>query len=235
MAKDAKKLTSDSLAVGYVRVSTERQADSGLGLEAQESAIKDAAKRLGLTLAASYRDEGLSGSLPLSERPGLLDAVSALKPGMVLLVARRDRLARDMVISALVEREVAKRKAKLVSAAGEGSELDGPSGELVRAILDAVAQHERAQIALRTRLALRAKKARGERAGNCPFGFKAESTGKLVPEPTEQEVIELARRLRRRGHSFRAVVAKLRAKGKVGRTGKPLGLRQVWHLLRRGE
>jgi DNA invertase Pin-like site-specific DNA recombinase len=224
--------TEAGRAWGYIRVSKDRQVESGLGLEAQRAAIDETAKKLGLEVAHVYADEGLAGDLPLAERPGLLDCVAAVKRGDVLIVARRDRLGRDVVNVALVEREVMKRGAKVVSAAGEGSELEGPSGALVRTILDACNVHEKAVLALRTRAALQAKKARGERAGNVPFGFKATRRGKLVIEHDEQKVIATARRLRARGNSFRDVVEKLRAKGVVGRTGKPLCLRQVFNLLR---
>jgi len=77
-------------AFGYLRVSTDAQADSGLGLEAQRSAITAAAARLGLDLGDVFTDAGLSGALELEDRPGLFAAVNALKRGDTLLVAKRD-------------------------------------------------------------------------------------------------------------------------------------------------
>ncbi len=220
-------------AVGYVRCSTDAQAESGLGLAAQRTAIEEAAKRLAVALEAVHADEGLSGTLPIDERPGLLDAVGSLRRGDTLLVARRDRLGRDVVNVALVEREVARRGAKIVSAAGEGSELEGPTGQLVRTILDAVNAFERAQIALRTRAALRAKRAKGFRAGEVPFGFRALLDGRLEPEPREQDVISLVRSLRASGLTFAAIVVALRERGAVGRTGRPLNTTQVGRILQR--
>jgi DNA invertase Pin-like site-specific DNA recombinase len=86
-------------AVGYVRVSTEDQARSGLGLEDQRAAIKAAAERLRLQLIGIHADEGLSGGLEASERPGLMAALGELKRGDVLLVAKggspREGHARD--------------------------------------------------------------------------------------------------------------------------------------------
>lgn len=214
---------------GYVRVSTGAQAESGLGLEAQREAIRAAAAKLG-ELSAVHEDAGLSGGLPLAERPGLLDAVSALEEGDVLLVARRDRLGRDVVNVALVEREVARRGARIVSAAGEGSELEGPTGNLVRTILDAVNAYEKAAIALRTRAALRAKRARGERSGNVPWGFRALEDGKLVAEPGEASATVVVRELRAAGKTFREIAGELPARGILGRTGRPLTLKRVHAL-----
>jgi DNA invertase Pin-like site-specific DNA recombinase len=221
-----------SKAYGYRRCSTGQQAESGLGLEAQTAAIEEAAKRLSLDLAGIFTDAGLSGGLPLAERPALLDVVNLLEPGDTLLVARRDRLGRDVVNVALVEREVSKRGAKIMSAAGEGSELEGPTGALVRTILDAVSQHEKSTIALRTRLALRAKLARGERLGNAPFGFRPGAGGQLEPEPREAEIVALIRELREQGLTERGIAAELRERGTVGRTGRPLGHVQVHRVLR---
>jgi DNA invertase Pin-like site-specific DNA recombinase len=67
--------------VVYLRVSTEEQGESGLGLEAQEAACRAAASRLGMEIACIHRDE-LTGSTPLHKRPGLMDAIAALTRGV---------------------------------------------------------------------------------------------------------------------------------------------------------
>lgn len=95
-----------SRAIGYIRVSTQQQADSQLGLEAQHAAITDAAQRLKTTLAQVCADAGLSDTLDIADRPGLADALNALRRGDTLIVAKRDRLARDVFLSVLIEREV---------------------------------------------------------------------------------------------------------------------------------
>jgi DNA invertase Pin-like site-specific DNA recombinase len=80
-------------AVAYLRVSTDEQAESRAGLEAQLHAITRHCERHGLTLAGTFSDEGVSGAAQLDKRPGLLDAVNAVTRGAVLLVSKRDRLA----------------------------------------------------------------------------------------------------------------------------------------------
>ena len=93
----------------YVRVSTDEQRRSGLGIEAQESSIRQAAARHGYTLAAIQRDEGISGNKALDHRPGLLSAIAALKRGDVLIVAKRDRLSRGGVSHTAVIEAAIKR------------------------------------------------------------------------------------------------------------------------------
>jgi DNA invertase Pin-like site-specific DNA recombinase len=72
-------------------------------------------------------DAGTSGSLAIEDRPVLVDAVAVLRRGDVLLVAKRDRLRRDVIAVAMIERLIATRGARIVSAAGEGTESDDPA------------------------------------------------------------------------------------------------------------
>lgn len=209
-------------AIGYLRVSTDEQRVSGLGLEAQRSSLAAAAKRLGLELAQVHADEGLSGSLPPAQRPGLMAALVALGKGDVLLVAKRDRLARDVLEVGLLERELRRKRARVVSAAGEGTESDDPSSLLQRGIVDLFAEHERQMIRARTKAALRAKRARGERAGALPFGFALGADGKLVDVPEEQVALLLMKTHRLAGESLRAIARLLTERGY-----RPRG--RAWH------
>jgi DNA invertase Pin-like site-specific DNA recombinase len=164
-------------AIAYLRVSTDQQADSGLGLDAQRRAIEQAAQRHGLAMTAVYQDAGISGK-DIESRPGLLEAVNALKRGDVLLIAKRDRLGRDVVAVALIERLITRKGAKVLSAAGEGTDSDDPTALLMRRIVDAFGEYERLLIGARTKSALRAKRARGLRAGNVPFGYASVRTAR---------------------------------------------------------
>src|SRR5690242_12478196 len=86
--------------VGYLRVSTDRQAEEGLGLDVQEHAIRSWAKQEGHRISLWARDEGMSGSNGVETRVGLLDALGAIQSGAArgLVVYRLDRLARDLVL-----------------------------------------------------------------------------------------------------------------------------------------
>ncbi len=174
-------ITYSRSAVLYARCSTDEQPDSRLGLEAQRSAIETYCTREGLEIRSKHADEGISGSkgiaksgsLDLEARPGLMEAISELQKGDVLLVAKRDRLGRDVVLSALLERLVARKGARIISASGEGTSDDDPSSMLMRRIVDAFGEYERLLIGARTKAALKAKRDRGESCGNVPYGFRA--------------------------------------------------------------
>jgi DNA invertase Pin-like site-specific DNA recombinase len=209
-------------AIGYIRVSTDQQRESGLGLEAQRASIEQTARRLQLTLAGTFTDAGLSGSLSINDRPGLADALNSLRRGDVFIVAKRDRLARDSFLSVLIEREAAKKGARIVSAAGEGTDTDDPTATFTRRILDAVAELERSLIAARTRAALRAKRARGERAGNIPLGFTVNGDGRtLYADAHEQQIVVLMQECHAAGYTLRAIANELNRKGFTTRTGHP--------------
>jgi DNA invertase Pin-like site-specific DNA recombinase len=229
-------------ATAYLRVSTDEQASSGLGLDAQRAAIEDAARRQGLTVTAWHTDAGLSGSLPPEERPGLTAALGSLAKGSVLLVAKRDRLARDVLVMCLLERDLARRGCRIVSAAGEGTETEGPAGFLQRTMLDGIAQYERLLIASRTKSALGAKRHAGEKTGgHVPYGYRIAGHrirgGKSVPvletDPAEQSVIERICRLWRAGHTVRWIARELDAAGVASRSGKPWAHQLVAKIVQR--
>lgn len=206
-------------AVAYLRVSTDAQVASGLGLDAQRAAITSAASRLGLTVASWHTDEGVSGGVSLDARPGLLSALDALRRGDVLVVAKRDRIGRDVLVSAMVERLAVRKGARIVSAAGEGTDGDTPADILMRQMLDAFSEFERRIIGARTKSALQAKRARGYRAGTVPFGYVADATGRLTPTPAEQRVLSLVRELRAAGYTLVAIADELNAQGFQTRRG----------------
>jgi DNA invertase Pin-like site-specific DNA recombinase len=207
-------------AVAYRRVSTTDQADSGLGLDAQQTVIAAAAQRLNMTLIETFTDAGLSGSLGVEQRPGLADALNALTRGDTLLVAKRDRIARDAFLAVLVEREAARKGARIVSAAGEGTENDDPAAVFTRRILDAVSELERALIASRTRAAMAEAKKRGQLVGRVPWGHTVGQDGRmLVPNENELVVLERIRWLRARGFTLQNIAEKLNDEGRRNRAG----------------
>jgi DNA invertase Pin-like site-specific DNA recombinase len=224
------------LAVAYLRASTD---DQRLSPEAQRAAIEAWAKRAGVTVVAWHHDHGVSGAAAPAERPELLAALADLQAHAagVLVVAKRDRLARDVMHVAMIERMVAGSGASIVSAAGEGTDADpsDPTGLLLRRMVDAFAEYERAIIAARTRAALAAKAARGEVSGPVPYGKRVaggaaparEADGRravrrLEPDAHEQAMVDRARALVATGLSLRAAAARLAAEGFVGRTGHTL-------------
>lgn len=197
------------LAIGYVRVSTSKQADSGLSIEAQRAHITSHCESSGLSLLEIYEDAGVSGSCPVADRPGLMQALARAREigATQLVVAKLDRLSRSPFVLLTLEAETKRAGLRLTSAAGEGTEDDDPASVLVRRMLQAVAEHELAMISARTKAALAQKKARGERLGRPPYGFSVQQ-GDLVPNDSFPMLYE-AYRLRSRGLTMRAIVDRM--------------------------
>lgn len=204
------------VAVGYIRVSTEDQA---LGPDAQRAALATYCERHGLTLAVVHSDLGVSGAAKLDKRPGMVAALAALKEhgAGVLLVAKRDRLARDVMTAAMIESAAERVGARILSAAGEGTDADDndPAALLMRRMVDAFAEYERAMIALRTRAALAVKAKRGEKTGgDLRIGEALAADGLHVEEDADEaRAVAAIRALRADGLSIRAIVARVNAAG----------------------
>ena len=222
-------------AVAYIRVSTSDQHTSGLGEAAQESAVRACAARLGLTLQEPIYRDVMTGTdkKALENREGLMGAIAALKRGSVLLVAKLDRISRgDIVAAAMVERLVLKKGARILSVGGEGTGDDDPSSVLMRRICQGFAEYEAALISMRTKAALRAKRARGERAGSTPFGFAVadEESGRLEPIPAQQATLAAMRGWREAGLSYQDIARELNEQGydpQRGRKWWPSSVRAV--------
>lgn len=216
MTKTATK-TSTAPVYGYVRVSTSDQS-----VDAQYRAIAEWAKRENTVVSQYFVDFGVSGGAPVDSRPGLVAAIQAVGAtrGARLVVAKRDRLARDIVVAAVVERALARTGGAVVSAAGEGNG-DDPSSAMMRGIIDVFAQYERAVIRQRTRAALAAKSARGEAIGTAPLGTTNQE-GVLVSNEDEKTAIDAILTLRAEGLSIRRIAATLDERGIPARGGR-------WH------
>ena len=127
-----------------------------------------------------------------------------------LVVAKGDRLARDVMISAMVSRLVEKAGATIQSADGVGNGT-GPEADLFRNLLACFAQFERSLIRSRTKAALAVKKAKSERVGSIPLG-KIEVNGKLVDGP-EAAAVARAKALRAEGLSYQKIANALASEG----------------------
>jgi DNA invertase Pin-like site-specific DNA recombinase len=176
----------------------------------------------------------VSGGLPLEQRPALLAALDTIRSGDVLLVAKRDRLGRDVLNVAMIERLVERRGARVVSAAGEGSDDDTPTGKLMRQIIDAFAEYERAVIRARTKSAMGIAKKQGRRVGHVPWGQRVGDDGRtLLPNPSEVAILEEIRWLRARGFTLIGICDALNEKGLRNRAGGIFKPSHVGQLLER--
>jgi DNA invertase Pin-like site-specific DNA recombinase len=183
--------------VGYLRVSTDRQAEHGFGLDVQEHSVRQWPRQHGHRLVAVHRDEGVKGSNGLDSRLGLADALAAIRDrrAEALLVPRLDRLARDLVLQETLIGEVRRLGGQVFSCSDAEAEFlvddpADPSRRLIRQILGAVNEYERSMITLRMRGGRERKRAAGGYAGDGSptYGWRAVDKA-LVPVEAEQRVI----------------------------------------------
>jgi DNA invertase Pin-like site-specific DNA recombinase len=178
----------DERVIGYIRVSTDEQATSGAGLEAQRAAILAEAERRGWHLVEMIEDAGYSGKS--LRRPGIVAALDALahKRADTLVVAKLDRLSRSMLdFAGLMDR--AAREHWALVALDVGVDTTTPSGEAMANVMATFAQFERRLIAQRTRDALAQKRLAGVRLGR-PRRLPTEVLRRIVT--ARQEGLTLA-------------------------------------------
>lgn len=198
-------------AVAYYRVSTSRQGQSGLGLEAQKQAVDDFLNVKGWHLTSSYT-EIESGKR--KDRPELAEAIAhAKRIKGKLVIAKLDRLARNVhFISGLMETGV------------DFLAVDMPTADrFMLHVYAAMAEEEGRRISQRTKAALKAAKARGVELGK---------NGKVLAEKNKTEAVAFARdlapvikQLKTEGHkTVRAISEALNERGIPSREGK------MWHL-----
>jgi DNA invertase Pin-like site-specific DNA recombinase len=183
--------------VGYVRVSTDEQATSGLGLDAQRAAITEECQRRGWDLVEMFEDAGASGK-SLVGRPALQDALRAVKShdASALVVAKLDRLSRSLLdFAALMED--ARTEGWALVALDIGVDTTTPSGEMIANVMATFAQFERRMIGQRTKDALAVKKGQGVKLGR--------------PRSVSDHVVRRIRRERKTGKSLRAIADRLNA------------------------
>ena len=217
--------------IAYLRVSTDKQADKGISLEAQEEKARAYASLYDLDLIEVIIDAGESAKT--LDRPGLQRALSMLKTGKAdaLLVVKLDRLTRSVVdLGKLIETYFAPGKAALMSVS-EQIDTRSAAGRLVLNILASVSQWERETIAERTRDAMRHKQANGEYiGGEAPYGFKLVA-GELIADEAEQEVIQKAKTYHAEGLSLRKIAAELDKQGIKTRRGSIFAANQIKRMV----
>lgn len=206
-------------AIGYIRVSTEEQANSGLGLDAQKLRIEAQASALGYELSEIIEDAGKSGKD--LNRPGaqrILELVKT-KAADAVIVLKLDRLTRSVRDLGLLLDLFTKSEVALI-AVTESLNTSTASGRFMVHLLGSVAQWERETISERTTAALAVKRARGERLGGyAPYGWD-DVGGKLVRNEHEQRGIKSMIEAHRAGCSLRQIADKMEYFGYPTKNGK---------------
>ena len=226
-------MTAKTKVIGYVRVSTTKQAESGLSLEAQQEKIESYAKLYDLELVSVVVDAGVSAKT--LDRDGLNRAFEMMRAGKAdsLLVVKLDRLTRSVKdLGALVETYFSEKSGYSLLSVSDHIDTRTAAGRLVLNVLASVSQWEREATGERTSEALKAKYRRGEYCGGrLRYGYENKG-GQIVRHEKEQEALALARRLKEQALSYRAIAEKLEAEGFVNRKGNRLSTSVISNMLK---
>lgn len=214
----------ERIAVVYVRVSTERQAQEGVSMEAQEAKCRAWCDALGYRIAGTFTDAGISGKR-MDTRPGLLAALdNACREKAALVVYSLSRLARSTRDALAISERLDKAGADLVSLT-EKIDTTTAAGKMVFRMLAVLSEFERDLVSERTKAALSHKRSTGHKTGGeVPFGYTVTEDGRLIADEDEQEALSLIRELRGKGYTLRAICAELKRKGIHTKTGAV-----AWH------
>jgi DNA invertase Pin-like site-specific DNA recombinase len=225
-------MPAKSPALIYLRVSGRGQID-GDGFDRQREALQRYARTNALEIIQEYRDEGVSGTRELADRPGLaalLDHVES-NGAKVVLVERADCLARDLMISEVIIDQFMRAGARVLTEDGADltSGSDDPTRTLIRQVLGAVAQFEKSVLVLKLRAARQRQRRRtGRCEGRKPFGTRP---GESV---TLERIMELRRKPKGRPRlSVAAIANVLNEEGRSTRTGRPWAPGTVHAILQR--
>ena len=204
-------------AFAYLRVSGKSQIE-GDGFKRQLEAIQAYSKAQDIKIVRVFEERGVSGSKDLTDRPALIDMMSALLSNgvKVVLVEKSDRLARDLMIQETIIGDMRKRGLELISVHEPDLLQDDPTRTLLRQMMGAIAQYEKAMLVLKLRGARnRIKAAGGHGEGNRPFGsYEGES-----------DTLERMKALRTEhpDWSYSKLASQLDTEGKLPRSGR------TWH------
>jgi len=231
------------VAIGYIRVSTTRQADGGFSLDDQRAAIERWCKANDYKLTDIFEDAGLSGMK--KDRPGLDAALAACTKGAALVVYSLSRLGRSNSHLLQLSEDLERAGVDLVSLS-EKIDTTTAAGRAFYGMSAVFAQFTRDVISEQIRDNLQQKIANGERAGEIPYGKqlklekvldprngKTRTLKRLVVSEREQGIIERVRRLKTRGLSLRGIASRLTSGGFKPR-GRKWYAQTVKNILRPG-
>jgi putative DNA-invertase from lambdoid prophage Rac len=199
---------------GYCRVSTLKQANEGESLDVQRRQIEGYALMHGQTLDDVMVEEGVSGSVPVEDRPVGGQLFAKLERGDIVIAAKLDRLFRS-ALDALTVVESLKKWGVALHLLDLGGDISGNGlSKLFLTIAAAFAEAERDRIRERIGQVKADQKARGRYlGGSIPFGYRLGDDGELVPHKAEQEAIREMFALKAQGRSLRVIAAEMQAKG----------------------
>lgn len=199
---------------GYARVSTGRQASEGESLEVQRRMIEGYAHMHGIDLDRVIVEEGVSGSIPLDQRPAGGDMLAKLNDGDIVIAAKLDRCFRSALDALTVVEQLKQRGVKLHLLDLGGDIAGNGLSKLFLTIAAAFAEAERDRIRERVSQSKADQRQRGRYlGGRRPFGWQIDSDGALVEDAAEQEMIAEMIDMRAAGLALRKIAAAAAERG----------------------
>ena len=212
-------------AIGYTRCSTNEQADSGLGLEAQAERVRAYCTLKGLRLVELITDAGVSGGKALATRDGgraLLDALKRKRADAVVML-KLDRMFRNAgdCLTTVEQWERQGVSLHIADLGGNAIDTTSAAGRFMLVVLAGAAEMERNLTRERTRSAMAVKRANGKRIGTVPYGFDLASDGStLLPNDVENAVIADIRAMRSCGAKLQQIAESLSTRQVPTKTGR---------------
>lgn len=229
--------------VGLTRVSTKGQADDGGGLDDQKAAIEKFVADRGDTLVTVVADAGVSGTLErMGERVALAEALQMLNRNEAdgIVVARLDRLGRELTVQEIVMHEIRKLGCLLASCSKGEQEVieagDDPARRMFRQMLAVFADYERLMIRSRTMAGRKRALANGGWSGGLPpYGYEADHNGRLREVAHELDAIAQARTMRAMRATYATIGEYFTVAGMRLRKGKGFHVEVVKRVLVKAE
>jgi DNA invertase Pin-like site-specific DNA recombinase len=220
----------------YRRVSTTDQAgDNRSSLADQERMCRGAAMMQGSDEPRDWCDPGVSGSVPLAERPEGGRMLAAMQPGDIVISAKMDRMFRSASDALLTAEAFLASEIGLILLDCGADPVTKGASKLFFTVLAAVAEFEKGRLLERMADGQKGKRRRGGHiGGDAPYGFRVEGHGRdaiLLEDDQEQEALRLARRHRELGASLRVIGRRLQEAGHLTRAGKPWEAMQIKRML----
>lgn len=219
----AQKAAVRDKAIGYLRVSTEEQAQSGFGLEAQEASVRSFAEAIGCELVAIEADPGVSGSTRPGDRPGFARILerAARREFSVILVKRFDRIARNIGYAVTTSNALVDDHGVTIRSVTEPIDTGSAAGKMLFAVLAAMAEGERDAIVDRTKGGRIQKATKGGFAGGrIPYGYSSDGQGGLVIDEGQRPTIERIFAENGAGRTLQAIADGLNRDGIPSPTGR---------------
>lgn len=215
---------------GYVRVSTDTQAEKGYGLAEQQNEIALYANERGYKIECIYVDEGISGAIKdteadeaINKRTGLIEMLGTVEAGDAVIVANTSRLWRSDNTKVLIRRELMRKGCAVLSVQQPQYDLyaTNPNDRLVSGLMELLDEWERLSIAMKLARGRTMKAKGGDKpSGVCPFGYKySEDKKSVVVDPVEAAIVRAIFTEGQKGQSLREVAVLMNERGYKTRRG----------------